>query len=283
MPRFLDDYGVPITYYEWLVENPKAIVQIAHGVGEYAQRYAEVASVLNASGYSVIADDHRGHGQTGLEQHAGDYSQLGMLGPGGLRAAEKAILRLGALIRIEHPGTPLVYLGHSWGSLMGQRILNKHPQAYDAVIFSGSAYRMPGFMESGDLNKRYTRPGGTGVEWLSRDVEVQREFSEDPLTFDAKVLKLFGLRDSLRLFGRPGKHLNADMPLLLMVGECDSLGGERSVERLAREYHTRGGLRNVTAIIYEGARHEIFNETNRDEVYTDLVEWLDEQNATYSR
>lgn len=277
MPQFLDDYGVSITYYEWLVESPRAVVQIAHGVGEHAQRYAEVASALNAAGYSVVADDHRGHGQTGTSQYGGDLSKLGRLGPGGLRAAEQAIRRLSTLIRIANPGIPLIFLGHSWGSLMGQRLLNEHPNDYDAVVLTGSAYRMPGSMESGDLNKRHAHLGTTGFEWLSRDVAVHEAFARDPLTFDAKILKLFGLADSLKLFGRPGKNLNVEMPLLLMVGDDDPLGGERSIERLAQEYHSRSGLHDVTAIVYEGARHEIFNETNRDEVFADLVEWLEER------
>ncbi|GAA3592055.1 alpha/beta hydrolase [Klugiella xanthotipulae] len=274
MPRYLDDYGVPITYNEWLVAAPRAVIQIVHGIGEHAGRYTELAGVLNAAGYSVVADDHRGHGATGIDQYGGDTSRLGHLGVGGLRATEKAIRRLGTLIRIAHPGVPVVYLGHSWGSLMGQRLLNAHPEDYDAVVFTGSAYRMPGFLEAGPLNKRYAHLGDTGFEWLSRDPEVHHAFVADPLTFEANILRLFGLRDALRLFGRPRRALAANPPLLLMAGDDDPVGGEKSVERLAHEYVRRSGLTEVTAIIYEGARHEIFNETNRDEVYADLVEWL---------
>ncbi|MFC4222268.1 alpha/beta hydrolase [Lysinibacter cavernae] len=279
MPRFVDDFGVSITYYEWLIDSPRAIVQIAHGVGEHALRYERLAGVLNRAGYSVVADDHRGHGQTGVEQHGGDLSKMGKLGPGGLRAAEAAIRRLGTLTRIANPGVPLVYLGHSWGSLMGQRLFNQYPGDYDAIILTGSAYRMPGFLESGDLNKRHKHLGTTGYEWLSRDPKVHEAFAADPLTFDAKILRLFGLRDSLRLFGRPKANIGVNPPMLLMVGDDDTVGGEASVERLAQEYLKRSGLTDVTAIIYEGARHEIFNETNKDEVFDDLIDWLDEHFA----
>ena len=65
VPTFTDDYGVAITYYVWPVPNPRAVVQLAHGVGEHAGRYAQLARELNAAGYTVYADDHRGHGQTG--------------------------------------------------------------------------------------------------------------------------------------------------------------------------------------------------------------------------
>ncbi len=279
MPTFTDEYGVHITYYEWLVPQPKAVVHISHGVGEYALRYSALAEHLRAAGYSVVADDHRGHGQTGLDQHGGDHSKLGKLGPGGLRAAEAAIRRLGVLTRIAHPGVPLVMLGDSWGSLMAQRLLNRHPHDYDAVVLAATAYRMPGFMESGNLNKRHQHLGTTGNEWLSRDPRVHAAFAADPLCFPANILKLFGVVDALRLIGVPARALAADPPLLIMCGSDDSLGAERSAVKLAQAYRVRSGLSDVTAVVYEGARHEIFHELNTDEVLRDLTTWLDERFA----
>ena len=99
-------------------------------------------------------------------------------------------------------------------------------------------------------------------------------FAADPLTFDAKVAKLFGVVEALRLLGRPTK-LTRDLPLLILIGSEDPLGGPRSVELLANAYRTRGGVADVEVEIYEGGRHEMFNETNRDEVIADLVAWLD--------
>jgi len=98
---------------------------------------------------------------------------------------------------------------------------------------------------------------------------------DDPLTFDAEVLKLFGVADGLRLYGRPAKNLERDIPLLILIGSNDSLGGEDSVERLADAYIRRSKLSDVVAVIYPDARHEMFNEINRDEVNADLVAWLD--------
>lgn len=272
---FTDDEGVVIETHEWLVDGPRAVVQISHGIGEHAGRYAALAADLNAAGFSVVADDHRGHGLTGRRQW-GEEGALGRLGPGGLRATIGAIGRLGRLTRERFPGLPLVLVAHSWGSLMAQIALNRDPGAYDGIVFSGTAYRLPGFMDAGDLNRRHRHLGTSGAEWLSRDPAVATAWTADPLTFPAETAKLIGVRDTLRLLGRPARNLPADLPVLIQVGSDDTLGGRRSAERLARAYRNRAGIRDVTVRVYDGARHEVYNETNRDEVVADLVAWIEQ-------
>lgn len=276
MPSFTDEHGVVIVYDVYPVDRPKAVVELVHGIGDHAGRYAHVASALNAAGYSVYAGDQRGHGRTGMGQW-GDPAKLGVLGPGGLRAVETDLLQFAELIRGENPGAPLVLLGHSWGSLLAQRLINTHADAFDAVVLTGTAYRMPGSMRPGNLNARHKHLGDTGREWLSRDPAVHVAFNDDPWCFDVDVLGKFGVADTLRLTGRPARHLGRDLPLLIQIGSDDSLGGEKSVVRLANAYRSRSGLSDITVHVYEGARHEIFNETNKDEVLADLVSWLDER------
>lgn len=280
MPTFTDAHGVRVHYESWRVAEPHAVIQLAHGVGEHIGRYAELVEALNAAGYSVWADDHRGHGKTGFEQHGGDLTRMGRLGPGGLRATVDAVERFTEVIRAEEgPDVPLVYLGHSWGSLIGQIIMNRSAENYDAFVLTGTAYRTLLHMNGGDLNARFRKLGPTPVEWLSRDPAVAPAFMADPYTTAESVRKLFGLVDASRLLGRPAKGLPAELPLLIMIGSDDALGGERSVRLLAERYVTRSGLTDVEVVVYEGARHEIFNETNRDEVRADLVRWLDERFA----
>jgi alpha-beta hydrolase superfamily lysophospholipase len=274
MASFTDDEGVVIETVEWAVDSPRAVIQLSHGIGEHSGRYAALAADLNRAGFTVVADDHRGHGVTGMRQW-GDPARLGKLGPGGLRATVAGIRRFGELTRERFPGVPLVLVAHSWGSLMAQMALNQEPDAYDGVVLTGTAYRLPGFMDAGDLNRKHRSLGSTGAEWLSRDPAVAEAWVQDPLTFPAQTAKLIGLRDALRLLGRPAKDLPASLPLLLQVGADDTLGGGRSVERLARAYRERSGLRDVTVRVYEGARHEVFNETNRDVVIADLVGWIE--------
>ncbi|TXN29531.1 alpha/beta hydrolase [Lacisediminihabitans profunda] len=271
---FVDADGVTIHFYQWKVGKPRGIVQIAHGLGEYAGRYEELAQKLVTAGFTVYADDHRGHGQTGLDQWGGDRSKLGDLGPGGIRSTIAEVRQLSQIIREENPGVPLALLGHSWGSLIAQSIVNKHAEDYDALVLTGTAYRTLIHMNGGDLAKKHAHLGSTGYEWLSRDDSVGQAFLDDPLTFKANGMKLFGLADSLRLLGRPARNLARDIPVLIQIGSEDTLGGERSVEKLARAYLSRAQLSDVELIVYADARHEIFNEINREEVYADTIAWL---------
>lgn len=276
---FTDAHGVEISAYAWEPDpartpEPVGVVQLSHGIGEHALRYDAFARSLTAAGLVVYANDHRGHGETGRRQHGGDLALLGKLGPGGLRAAEAAIRQLTGIIREAHPGLRLAQFGHSWGSLMTQRILNEHPRQWDAVVLSGSALRTPKFMESGKLNANWAdTEAATGFEWLSRDPATIAAFQNDPLCFDANILKLFGVADGLRLFGTPAQGLAADVPLLIVSGSDDPLSRGDGLQRLADAYRGRG-VRDVALKIYPGARHEILNETNRDQVFQDVTTWL---------
>jgi alpha-beta hydrolase superfamily lysophospholipase len=272
---FIDSYGVTIHYHYWSpTKAPKAIVQLAHGLGEHALRYDDLVKALVKAGYEVWADEHRGHGATGVEQWEGNHQKLGRLGPGGLRATITALENFTDVIAEHRPGVPIFFLGHSWGSLMGQILLNR-PSAsrFAGMVMTGTAYRMPGYMNAGDLNAKHKHLGTIGAEWLSRDIAVHTAWKADPLTFVANTMKLFGPLDAARLIGTP-RRVEPDLPLLLMVGSDDSLGGEVSAKKLADAY-VRRGARDVELVVYEGARHEVFNETNAAQVRADLIAWLD--------
>ncbi len=275
MPEFTDAHGIAISYDVHPAKTePRAVVQLLHGVGEHAGRYAAVIDALTADGYIVYADDHRGHGRTGMAQHGGDASKLGKLGPGGFRAAVAACWQFTQLIRAENPDLPLVILGHSWGSFLTQKLVNQHPEAYDAIVLSGSSLLWPGSLNSGDLNKAWSAPDAMGTEWLSSDLAVGRAFLDDPLTTTETLPKLFGPLDTLRIIGKPKKDLGHDIPILLLVGRDDPVGGPRSVHRLADAYRSRSGLTDVTTLVYPEARHEIFNEVKQEDVRADLLAWL---------
>ncbi|MFV0433819.1 MAG: alpha/beta fold hydrolase [Leucobacter sp.] len=270
---YTDAHGIEITAYEWTAEDPIGVVQISHGIGDYALRYDAFARALARAGFTVYADDHRGHGETGLRQYDGDHSRLGRPGPGGLKAMEQEILQLTQIAREQHPSLPLVMFGHSLGSLMAQRILNEHPRVWDAVVLSGSALRTFKHMESGDLNAKWKTDDANGFEWLSRDPSVGEAFLDDPLCFSADIAKLLGVADGLRLFGKPGSGLAADVPILIVSGSEDPLNRGDGQRLLAEAYRKRG-VRDVTLKIYSGARHETLNETNRDEVFSDIITWM---------
>ena len=273
---FLDAHGVTIVYdVRPAVGTPRGVVQLLHGVGEHAGRYGALIDALSEDGYTVYADDHRGHGRTGMAQHGGDARRLGRLGAGGMPATLAACRQLTDIIRADHPDLPLIVIGHSWGSFLTQMLIDDRPEAYDAFVLSGSALRWPGTLNSGDLNAPWKKPGAHGAEWLSSDPDVGTAFLADPLTTSEPLVKLFGVIDAARLLGRPRRDLGRDLPALLMVGQDDTVGGPRSVHKLADAYRTRSGLTDVTTLVYPGARHEIFNETMQADVRADLLAWLD--------
>jgi len=278
---FTDSYGVEITLFEWPVANPKAIVQLVHGLGEHSNRYGHLAKDLNRAGYHVYATDHRGHGQTGVSmRNAGVIKRQGSLGPGGMKAVFTDELELTSIIEREHPTSKIVLLGHSWGSLISQRILDTDSARYSAVVLTGSTLAIPGVLPNGGDDRKFVAKGAKplGGEWLSRKEGVAEAFRNDPLNFPETAMEAFGLPNCLRLVGVPKRTIRATLPLLQLAGSEDHLGGERGNTLLQKAY-LRAGLRDVKVVVYHGARHEVFNETNYEEVLADLVEWLDEKVA----
>ena len=273
---FTDAQGIEITFYEWPVAEPRAVVQIAHGLGEHAMRYSHVAAILNRAGYSVYADDHRGHGQTGkrmMEQ--AEIKRMGNLGKGGMTATVGQVFELTELIASELPNLPLYLLGHSWGSMLAQKILNKNSESYAGAVLSGSTLMLPGVAPTSGFNKKWDKtPNKSTKEGLSRDDSVGREFMKDPLCFGETAIEVFGITNVAGLVSLPSKKIAADFPILLIAGSEDPLGAERGNMMLAKAF-TRAGVQDVTMIIYPEARHEMFNELNKHEVLADLTNWLD--------
>ena len=275
---FVDSFGVEITYFEWPVAAAKAVVQLVHGVGEHVRRYDHVAEALNRAGYSVYADDHRGHGLTGKNMVAkGLTNRLGRLGPGGMDGVFAEVSQLGDIVRAENPGLPVLLVGHSFGSYISQKIINKRSADYAALVLSGSSLVIPGFMATSGFNKKWSNtPNATGNEWLSRDHSVGAAFAADPLCFDFNGIDPGALRDGApKIFGLPSRKVRHDLPILLLVGSEDPCGGERGVKALAAAYRRRAKVSDVAIVVYHDSRHEVYNELNKDEVIADLTSWLD--------
>ena len=276
--NFTDAFGVEITYFEWPVAAAKAVVQLVHGVGEHVRRYDHVAQALNRAGYSVYADDHRGHGVTGQNMvKSGLTNKLGRLGPGGMNGVFAEVTQMGEIARAENPGLPLLLVGHSFGSYISQKIINQHSDDYAAMVLSGSSLVMPGFMATSGFNKKWANtPNASGNEWLSRDHSVGMAFSLDPLCFAFNGIDPGALRDGApKIFGVPSRKVRHDLPILLLVGSDDPCGGERGVKALANSYRKRAKVSDVSIVVYHDARHEVYNEINKDEVIADLTSWLD--------
>lgn len=275
---FVDSFGVEITYFEWPVASPKAVVQLVHGVGEHARRYDHVAAALNQAGYSVYADDHRGHGVTGQNMiKSGVTNKLGRLGTGGMDGVFAEVTQMGDIARAENPGLEILLVGHSFGSYISQKVINKRSADYAGVALSGSSLVIPGYMVTSGFNKKWAdAPNASGNEWLSRDHSIGHAFNADPLCFPFNGIDPGALKDGApKIFGIPSRKVRSDLPILLLVGSDDPCGGERGVTALANSYRKRAKVSDVSIVVYHGARHEVYNETNQSEVIADLISWLD--------
>jgi alpha-beta hydrolase superfamily lysophospholipase len=267
--------GIELQTFRWAPEGaPRAVVQVQHGLAEHAARYRRFGQALAGAGYLVYAPDGRGSGRTA----AGRYGQWG---PDGWPGWVDDLARLNARIRQDNPGLKVALFGHSMGSFASQQYVLDHSADIDALVLSGTTEvsGLAAMLDSdapADLSA-FNAPfeNRTGYEWLSRDEsEVDAYVADEACGFAAP--KLTGIAtvaqaaDPERLAG-----IRADLPILLVSGTDDPLaGGGAAVELVAQRYRD-AGVRDVQAILYPGARHELLNETNRDEVTAEVLAFLD--------
>ncbi|WP_031508900.1 alpha/beta fold hydrolase [Streptomyces megasporus] len=291
--------GVPVATYTWFPPDapPRALVRIAHGAAEHARRYDRFARFLADHGYAVVASDHRGHGATA--EHTGGY---GVVGESGWRAVVEDLKAVGDRLRAEMPGVPHVLLGHSMGSQLARDYAQEYGGELAGLVLSGTFRSLPGAETRTSverLEEEIARGGRdalsdfvpdlfasfndpyehrTGFEWLSRDeAEVDRYVADEACGFPFSaglsldwVLGVRKINDPRQLDRVP-----RDLPVHVAVGDRDPCHqGMTLVYELLEDFRYLG-LREVSWRAYEGARHEILNETNRDEVQADLLAWLD--------
>lgn len=292
--------GMAIHVRHWLPETkPTAIILVAHGMAEHAARYERLATALTQAGLEVYAPDHRGHGQTGLAS-----SSLGYFGDsGGMRRVVEDLHELSAFAQAQGPGLPVYLLGHSMGSFISQYYISLFGAELAGCILSGTAGPMPaGLLAGGSLvanlgsifkgrragaplaNKlsfgSYNdafKPNRTAFDWLSRDNAEVDKYIADPLCGFLCSYGFFrDLMGAFRAIHSPEAlaAIPPNLPIYLVAGAADPVGAARgSVDALAELYKGLG-IKDVEEKLYEGARHEILNETNRDEVTKDILDWL---------
>jgi alpha-beta hydrolase superfamily lysophospholipase len=292
--------GVEVFVRRWAPDvAPRAAVQIAHGLAEHGERYARLAGALTAAGYIVYASDHRGHGRT-----AARADDLGFFAPA--RGWDRVIDDLEQVrqrIVREHPDMPLVLIGHSMGSFLAQHLLSEDGVAFAGIVLSGTGgkpsvlaavgrliarlerlrlgprgrSRLLQAFSFGAFNKQFA-PARTPFDWLSRDPAEVDKYIADPLCgFAASVQLWIDLLDALGNVTSAARQARIPkrLPIYVIAGSNDPVGGNgKSVQQLLDAYRT-AGLEGVAHRFYDGARHELFNETNRDEVTRDLIQWLD--------
>jgi alpha-beta hydrolase superfamily lysophospholipase len=273
--------GVDIVGYRWDPAGmPRGAVQLTHGMGEHVRRYGALARALTDRGLVVYGQDHRGHGATARSEE-----ELGQLGPDGWTQLVDDVDLLVSLIRDEQPGLPLVLLGHSMGSFAVQQYLLKHSDRVDAVVLTGTT-ALDQLEPALDLDKPIDlaafnaafEPARTEFDWLSRDEAIVDAYIADPRCgFGIDVDAGQDMFAGARRMADPGQvtAIRPDLPLYIAAGELDPVNANLALLNVLVDRYRAAGLTDVTVRTYPGARHEILNETNRDEVVAGILDWLD--------
>jgi alpha-beta hydrolase superfamily lysophospholipase len=279
--RYTGTGDLSVSAYRWDPAGPpRAIVQITHGMGEHALRYEQFARFLTQRGFVVYAQDQRGHGATA----AGD-ADLGRLGESGWDDLISDIGLLSDVARSEQPGLPLVLVGHSMGSFAVQQYLLDSSDKVDAVVLTGTtaldqlepALDLDQPLDLSAFNAPF-QPARTDYDWLTRDAAIVDAYVADPrcgFGLDLPSGKAMFARARRMAEAARVAAVRSDLPIHLVAGEHDPINGGGALVELVAERFRAGGLTDVTTVIYPGARHEILNETNRDEVVEEIAEWID--------
>ena len=283
----------------WTPEGePKAVVQLIHGIAEHIGRYDEFARFLNAHGYVVAADDHMGHGGSVENGVKGYFS-------GGWLSAVEDEKRLYDEIAAQYPALPYFILGHSMGSFLLRTYLYMYPGELSGAIISGTGWQPEAALRAGlalcrleqlrigetgcskllkelmfgAYNKKF-RPNRTPNDWICSDPAVVDAYTNDELCgFDATV----GLtRDMLTGISMNQKKENLakmdkELPVLFISGMQDPVGAMGEGVLACIDAFKRAGIRHVTIRLYPEGRHEMLNEVNRTEVYADILSWLEQR------
>ncbi|MEJ4023878.1 alpha/beta hydrolase [Clostridioides difficile] len=297
---FKGEEGLDIYTYKWEDENikkPKAVIQIAHGMAETAQRYETFAKVLTKNGYIVYINDHRGHGKTAkIIENVGHLAEKE-----GFRCLVEDMYTLTNIIKKENEDLPIYLFGHSMGSFASQRYIMDYGNNLSGFILCGSNGKQGIILNLAHLIinreiKKYGRRsrsnkindlifGGqiirrnekTKFDWLSRDKEQVEKYINDPFCgvvcscgfFYDLVQGLKEIEDKENL-----KKVPLDIPIYIISGDKDPIGKNgKGVLRL-RDRYIKLGVKDVTCKLYKDGRHELLNEINREEVFEDIICWL---------
>jgi alpha-beta hydrolase superfamily lysophospholipase len=289
---FVDAHGVGVFTRSWPIDEPRGLVLVSHGASEHCGRYDRFARALNDAGLAVVALDHRGHGRTAAS------TGVGIMGPGGGQGVVDDLHELRAAARATVPnGTPVFLFGHSLGALIGIAYLVQYADGLAAAVLCGFPADVDGVAALGDVlagladagmrdepfadllgnNNAEFEPARTPFDWLSRDpVEVDRYIADPfcghqhPLTY-GYVIDLFDVVAPTR-----ERLASVSCPVLVIAGDQDPAAAMGAYPSgLAQALRAAGVETELT--LYEGARHELLNETNRDEVTADVIGWLQER------
>ncbi len=285
---------------EWLPSQgaPRAVLQLVHGISEYILRYDHFARFLADHGIAVVGSDHLGHGTTAA---AGEYGFLAEREGWDYLARDVHTLRVATGEKF--PNLPYFLLGHSMGSFVARTYLIRWPGTLTGCILSGTGQESPALvalgktlaglccrmrgansrsklitnLSIGAYNKKFA-PNRTGADWICRDEAVVDAYVTDPLCRFVPTVGMFrDMMGGLQFIGKKKNlaKMNPDTPIYFFAGDKDPVGAMGEGVKQVAGFFRDAGVKEISVKLYPDGRHEMLNEINKDEVYRDVLAWLE--------
>ena len=295
--------GSKIFARRWTPETDETIngvLQISHGMAEHSNRYAQFAEFMTSNGFVVYANDHRGHGK-----NVDNVDKLGFIAPeNGWQLVVEDVFSLNKLIKKENNGLPVFLLGHSFGSVTARASMSKYGKIFDGIILSGTTGTSKLLISAGkiisslqglfvgkdkksklmdsmsfkDFNNHF-KPAKTAFDWLSRDHERNQDYVDDPFCGTVFTNRFFYDMLSMMQYISNKTNLNnlpKDIPIFMISGDRDPVGDFGKGVKMVYNNYKQFGVEDINLKLYKDARHELLNETNRKEIYEDIIKWINE-------
>ncbi|AFG37200.1 alpha/beta fold hydrolase [Spirochaeta africana] len=285
--------------YAWQVEQPRAVLLCVHGLAEHGRRYAELAGYLNRHRITVVAYDHRGHGDS---RRPPDSPPGFVASRRGWQVLLQDLENVRTAVQGEHPGIPMYILGHSMGSFVTRCHLAHSGRHYQGAILSATGTdpglklriglllarltvllrgasrpsRLLDHLTFGAFGSRF-RPLQTRFDWLSRDPDEVERYLQDPLCgFVASSSLFYDLATGVKTANSAQvvSGVPTRLPLLFIAGDHDPVGNFGTGFHQVVQAYRRHGAEQVTELLYSEGRHEMLHEVNRQEVFADILEWV---------
>ncbi len=297
-----------IIYRIWIPENNHihSIVHIFHGMAEHSARYERFANYLNGLGIAVYAQDHRGHGMTASDEELGWFAEKN-----GWKRVLQDGYELDQIIAKTYPGKDIFLFGHSMGSFMVRSLITQHPSQYTGAIICGTSSGQGFLGFAGKMLARIRslrnhghnpdllldnlsfgsfgrdiQPQKTTFDWLSHDEDEVQAYVDDPLCGFVCTTRFFiDLLDGIAMANnkRLMRRIPKDFPLYIISGSMDPVGAYGKGVQKVYEAYLASGLNEVRFDLIEGARHELLNAINREDIHKMLGQWLEQHKSRRNR
>ena len=286
--------GKIIRYREWTADNPKGIIQVVHGMAESSDRYELFGEYMKERGFIVVADDHRGHGET-------DPDRRGYCDGDMFNDTIKDVAALQLAYRDKYPELPYFIFGHSYGSFLTQAYIERYGDSLSGVIIGGSAYLNDASVFFGRIvakincllgradkpanlikklsfdayNKKYS-DGTTFISQLKDECDRYAVSPDCNFTLSYGFYKSFFTALPKVYKAKNYSAIPENLPIMLVAGDGDPVGGYgKLVEKLYDFYKNEVGVKSVKKVIYEKVRHEYINDTSRESVLAEIADFCD--------